>query len=88
MNVNLHRPEEPYPVIPEYLQEQIERDHLMALELQNEITRELTKAEKKRKRRTEYILRSSSKKKKSGKHSPRKQIKLENMLHFIPRKLY
>lgn len=79
-------PEEPWFEV-EYVQAQIERDHMLAVQIHKEIELELKSMEKKRKVVSEYSLRSSSKKKKSGKPSPRKQIKLDSMLGFKPRRL-
>lgn len=79
-------PEEPWFEV-EYVQAQIERDRMLAIQIHKEIELELQSIEKKRKVVSEYSLRSSSKKKKSGKPSPRKQIKLDSMLGFKPRRL-
>lgn len=83
LNVIIYRAEPWFEEL--YLQKQIEKDRLIALEMQKQFEKEIK--ERNKKRRSEYTLRSSAKKKKPGKHSPRRQIKLETMLDFIPRKL-
>ena len=86
VKLNHYRPEESWTEI-DYVREQIEKDHLLALQIHNKIEMELINEEKKRKLVSDYSLRSAAKKKKPGKTSPKKQIKLDTMGCFKPRRL-